>query len=49
VYVAVNEKGHAGEALRVAQDRQLTGVFEPTSCTFGDRGGSQRQLQLAGG
>jgi len=23
VFVAVNEKGHAGEALRVAHDRQL--------------------------
>ena len=27
VVVAVNEKGHAGEALRVAHDRQLYGEF----------------------
>ena len=25
VFVAVNEKGHAGEALRVTHDRQLVG------------------------
>ena len=27
VFVAVNEKGHAGEALRVAHDRQLYREF----------------------
>ena len=43
VFVAVNEKGHAGEALRVAHDRQLYREFlGAASGAFGDRGGSQR-------
>ena len=31
VFVAVNEKGHAGEALRVAHDRQLYRERYPVS------------------
>ena len=37
VFVAVNEKGQAGEALRVAHDRQLYREF----LAFNDRSGSQ--------
>jgi hypothetical protein len=37
VFVAVNEKGHAGEALRIAQDRQLYREFlARLPCAFGD-------------
>jgi len=40
VFVAVNEKGHAGEALRVAHDRQLYRDFlSPASGALVDRGG----------
>jgi len=47
VFVAVNEKGHAGEALRVAHDRELYREFlSRLPAHFGDRGGSHRQLQL---
>ena len=50
VFVAVNEKGHAGESLRVAHDRELYREFlarlPPRSA---NRGGGQRELQLAGG
>ena len=43
VFVAVNEKGQAGEALRVAHDRRaLPRVSGTTPCALGDRGGSQR-------
>ena len=39
VFVAVNEKGQAGEALRVAHDRRVSGEASRALC---DRGGSQR-------
>ena len=50
VFVAVNEKGHAGEALRVAHDRDsCTASFWRDSPAFRDSSGSKRELQLAGG
>ena len=48
VFVAVNEKGQAGEAVRVAHDRELYREFLarlPPHSTY--RCGGQRQLQLA--
>ena len=41
VFVAVNEKGQAGEALRVTHDRQLYREFlARLPAQFCDRGGS---------
>ena len=38
VFVAVNEKGYAGEAVRVEHDRQLYRTFlAKLSCRLGDR------------
>jgi hypothetical protein len=50
VFVAVNEKGRAGEAVRVVHDRQGTPrVSGATSAAVRDRRGGERKLQLAGG
>ena len=43
VFVAVNEKGQAGEALRVAHDRELYREFLSATATALDhRSGSKR-------
>jgi hypothetical protein len=47
VFVAVNERGHAGEALRVGHDRQLYQEFLAPAPTLDHRRGSQRALSLA--
>jgi hypothetical protein len=46
VFVAVNERGHAGEALRVSHDRQRSSRTSPGSMRFSRYSCSSR-LSLA--
>ena len=50
VFVAVNEKGQAGEALRVNHERPaVSGVSRAAAPRFVHRSRSQCALQLVGG